>query len=375
MDVSPRNNTRRNIHNSRLYTRKVYTGGVFGRTPAGPAAAAAAAAKAARARELAQVKAAKASKLAQERAAAAAAAAEKARLKAAKLAADKAEQERVKAAKLADAKRKKEAADAAAAEKCTKSGKEFIAGKCLMKCPAGKKRSGTTCADDPSHNCPPGQKKDPNKGCVADPHSECPPGKHHNGVLCVEGTPPACTGNKVLVLGKCEAACKAPKVRFGTQCLAACKPHFHRVPPNTTCVINEADPCPNGNLPHKTKGCNYDPRTGSTIIPFPNVSGIANNFGPMLSGLLTAGIALSVLIPKFNEIKAAGEGLVKTVDDTWNKSSKVIGGGGWFPQNINDSINNAIKEGAIIELPPPENNSTTNVPTPENETLYNISNS
>jgi hypothetical protein len=53
-----------------------------------------------------------------------------------------------------------------AAPACSKSTQESVAGKCVPKCKAGLKRSGTRCVDD-GKPCPEGQKKAKDKSCVS----------------------------------------------------------------------------------------------------------------------------------------------------------------------------------------------------------------
>ena len=52
--------------------------------------------------------------------------------------------------------------------------KEYIVGKCVLRCHAGQIRQGTKC--------------------VPDRNAECPEGQHHNGTRCVEETPPSQVG-------------------------------------------------------------------------------------------------------------------------------------------------------------------------------------
>jgi hypothetical protein len=288
------------------------------RTAASQRAAAAAAAKA---------KTAAAAKARTDAAAAAAAKAKIAAAAAAKAKADAAAAATAKAK--AEAKTKAEAAAAAKAKaaaaakeadedarsKCVQTGKEYISGKCLARCPQGQVRSGSTCKDDPNVQCPAGQKKDSRKGCVPNPLADCGPGQHHNGTQCVSGTPPACTGNKERVGASCVSKCSSSKERVGTSCITKCRPGLKRKLGTTQCEDDPDHECPAGEIKKPGKGCvnqsnGFSGLGLSSIIPAQG--SIVGGVGAALLGVgglyllqRTNPLGINQMITSVNKIKMA----------------------------------------------------------------------
>jgi len=232
----------------------------------------------------------------------------------------KADKDAAAAKKKAD----KEAADARGAEdaknKCIKTGKEYISGKCLAKCPQGQIRSGTTCKDDASVDCPAGQKKDPKKGCVPNPNENCPAGQRHDGKRCVDGDPPPCSSGKE---------------RVGASCVAPCRVGMKRKVGTTKSEDDPSYDCPDGEVNKRGRGC-VNPSTGFTGL---GLSNIIPPPGSFIAGVGTLALAAGGLyaynkfggneiVGSLNKVKGAFNNF-KEITDTFY---------GWLGAPVNPVI-------------------------------------
>ena len=329
------------------------------------------------------------------------------RAAAAKAAAERAATQRAAAAKAAEAKAKAAEAKAKAAaaakdkaerdaaqkkedekNKCISSGKDYISGKCLTKCPQGKIRSGTSCKDDPSAPCPSGQervagsckpkcpqgkvrdgtscKDDPTAPCPSgqervgtsckpkcpvgqirsgqtckdDPSTQCPAGQKKDSKKgCVPDTltncPPGMQHNGKLCVDGDPPQCSPTKERVGASCITKCSPGLRRKAGTTKCEDDPTHDCPEGEVKKTGRGC-VNPSTGfsglglSSIIPPPGsvLAGVGEI--ALLAGGLYAVNALggNEIVKGVNNIKTSINRFQQITDTPY----------GWFGAPINPAL-------------------------------------